>query len=316
MAYRLRKNCSVRECVQEIALEQIDKSISEINDRELDRHETVHQVRKRCKKIRGLIRLVRPQFEKTYKRVNVWYRDSARRLSRVRDAQSIIGTFEDLATHFQDQIDREAFSPIRERLAERRMQVARDEVGLQERLDEALDRLRQGRLQVAEWRLGDDGFDAITGGLKKTYARGRSAMQTAYNKPGTKNFHEWRKRAKYHWYHMRLLRRVWRDPMKARRDAASLLSDYLGDDHDLSILRKTLLNSPDKFGGSSTIQAAIGLIDRRQVELRILARSVGERVFAEKPKPFVRRLRCYWDAWQSETQSAPATEHASRLVTV
>ena len=70
MAFQILADESVEEAVQRIVREQIDKAIDEINDRELDRHETVHQVRKRCKKIRGLIRLVRPQLEDTYDREN------------------------------------------------------------------------------------------------------------------------------------------------------------------------------------------------------------------------------------------------------
>jgi hypothetical protein len=102
--------------------------------------------------------------------------------------------------------------------------------------------------------------------------------------------------------------------MKARRDAADVLSDYLGDDHDLSILRETLLRAPDQFGGNDTIQAAMGLIDRRQVELRTRARALGERLFAEEPKRLVRRFRAYWTVWRRETKREPKVVHEPELV--
>ena len=126
MAFQILADEAVEEAVQRIAREQIDKAVDEINDRELDRHETVHQVRKRCKKIRGLIRLVRPQFEDTYDRENAWYRDSARPLSYVRDAQSIIETFDKLLDHFDDQIDRAAFAAVRQQVTDRRKHIAED----------------------------------------------------------------------------------------------------------------------------------------------------------------------------------------------
>ena len=316
MAYRLRRKKSVQKSIQKIAREQIDRAIAEINDPQLDRHAAVHQVRKRCKKIRGLVRLVRPQFEGVYDCENAWYRDAARDLSYVRDAQSIVETFDKLMGHFEDQIDREAFSPIRQQLTERRTKVAEDEVGLHERLDEFLDRMHRGRERIAGWQLRDDGFDAVSGGLTKTYARGRAAMKKAYDRPSTESFHEWRKRAKYHWHHMRLLRRVWEEAMRARRNAADLLSDYLGDDHDLSVLRETLADRPDQFGGKNTIQAAIGLIDRRQVELRTKAKTLGERLFAERPKRFAARLHRYWQAWRNEVEAEPQATHEPDLVTV
>ncbi len=70
MGFRLQRGEAVNEGVRRIAGEQLEKAIAEIQNTELDRHEAVHQVRKRFKKIRGLIRLVRPAFEETYDREN------------------------------------------------------------------------------------------------------------------------------------------------------------------------------------------------------------------------------------------------------
>jgi len=39
-----------------------------------------------------------------------------------------------------------------------------------------------------------------------------------------------------------------------------------------------------------------GLIDRRRNELQKQAFAYGQRLFAEKPKRFVRRLERYWNA--------------------
>ncbi len=67
MSYRLQRSESVIQGVKRIAREQLDKALTDIKNEDMDRHEAVHQVRKRFKKIRGLIRLVRPSFEKTYR---------------------------------------------------------------------------------------------------------------------------------------------------------------------------------------------------------------------------------------------------------
>jgi CHAD domain-containing protein len=315
MAFRILADESMAEAVQRIAREQIDKAMDEINDQELDRHEAVHQVRKRCKKLRGLIRLVRPQFEDTYDRENAWYRDAARPLSYVRDAQSILETLDKLMEHFQDQMDRKTFASVRQQLTDRRKQVTEDKGSLDKQLDEFLERMDEGRDRVAAWQLNKKGFKAVQGGLTKTYARGRTAMTQAYRHPSTENFHEWRKRVKYHWYHMRLLRPVWSGPIKTRCDEADVLSDVLGDDHDLSVLRETLMEGDVDFGGEETIQALLGLITQRQIELRAKAKQLGARLYAEPPKRFVKRLRSYWKAWQSEVETEPQTSHAPEWVT-
>jgi hypothetical protein len=63
MSYHLKRSDGpVQDGVRRIAVDQIDAAIAELDDKALDVHETVHQIRKRCKKLRGLIRLVRPAF--------------------------------------------------------------------------------------------------------------------------------------------------------------------------------------------------------------------------------------------------------------
>jgi len=80
------------------------------------------------------------------------------------------------------------------------------------------------------------------------------------------------------------------------------LSDLLGDDHNLDVLYKTLLKSPKKYGKKRDIQVLLGLIDRRSAELRVEARTIGTRIFAENPKAFGCRFRDYWEAWRAEAE--------------
>jgi len=83
---------------------------------------------------------------------------------------------------------------------------------------------------------------------------------------------------------------------------ADELSDLLGDDHNLDVLHKTLLKSPNKYGKKRDIQVLLGIIDRRSAELRVEAKTIGGRIFAEKPKAFGRRLWTYWEVWRSEVE--------------
>ena len=54
MAYTFELGKSVQENVRHIAETQVDKAISEIDHSDLSTSATVHQIRKRCKKVRGL----------------------------------------------------------------------------------------------------------------------------------------------------------------------------------------------------------------------------------------------------------------------
>jgi hypothetical protein len=127
--YRLRLGEDPQDGILRIVSEQVAKALDEIGDNDLDDHEKLQQVRKRCKKIRAVLRLVRPAVGSVYSEENRWYRDQARGSSRVRDAQTLIGTFDSLREHYFHQSSWTRFEPIREALQQRRKTVAQDEVG-------------------------------------------------------------------------------------------------------------------------------------------------------------------------------------------
>lgn len=299
MAYRISRKKSVQSSVRKIALEQIDKAIAEINDEELDREETVHQVRKRCKKLRGLIRLVRPSFD-DYKRENTFFRELALDLSYIRDAQVATETFDKLAQG--DEAEPHSgtrFANVRKALEERRTRVLTEAVDLDKRLAKSLKKLHRVRRRAKHWKIDDIGFAAVEGGLKKTYKRARKALRQARENPTGENFHSWRKRVKYHWYHDRLLRRIWGPMMKVQCDAGDELGELLGDDHDLVVIRQLFLDREEQYGDERDMKQLIDLIDQRNAELRRQARPLGDRLFAEKLSQLVDRYRCYWKTWRS-----------------
>ncbi len=297
MAYRIRRNRSIQKSLRLIAGEQIEKSIAEINDPQLDRHEAVHQARKRCKKLRALVRIVRPQFA-DYKRENAFFRDAARELSYLRDAQSVVACFDELMKRHEDQVDRARFTATRKELVDRRRQVADDVAGLDARLNRFLEQMREARQRVAEWKIDDSGFSAVRGGLNKTYQRGRKALRKAHADPTTENFHEWRKRVKYHWYHERLLRQIWPAMMEVERRVGNELADLLGDEHDLAVLQQTLDAEPERFGEERDRQDLAGLIKQSRAQLQSEAHELGARVFAERPDARAERFQRYWMVWQ------------------
>ncbi len=303
MAYRIRRNRSIQESLRLIAGEQIESSMAEINDPQLDRHEAVHQARKRCKKLRALVRIVRPQFA-DYQRENAFFRDAARELSYLRDAQSVVACFDELMKCHQDQVDGARFAAIRQQLVDRRKQVAEDVAGLEARLDCFLEQMREARQRVAEWVIDDNGFVAMRDGLSKTYKRGRKALRQAHADPTTDNFHEWRKRVKYHWYHERLLRQIWPAMMKVERRVGNELGGLLGDEHDLAVLQQTLDADPGRFGEERDRQELADLIKQSRASLQSQAYQLGARIFAEQPDARAERFQRYWMVWQRDCRPA------------
>lgn len=305
MSYRLKRAESVRNGIRRIAREQIDKTLAEIDARQVDPHETVHQVRKRCKKIRGLLRLVRPAAEELYQYENAVFRDAAGQLSYVRDAQALVETFDDLVQTYDDQIDSSRFASVRQALVARRERITRDDGMLEKQLSDFRHQMSEARVRIDAWSLDEKGFDALGKGLAKTYGRGRRAMHTAQAKPTPENFHQWRKRAKYHWYHLRILKPLWEEVLKKQRDEADRLGEILGDDHNLAVLAGILQQDPEPYGKRRDVQVLLAFIESRRAELQAQSRGVGERLYAEKEKHLVRRFRQYWTSWRRERRRDP-----------
>jgi len=311
MPYRvLATDATVEDGLRRIAREQVDKAIAEIDDANLDRHETVHQLRKRCKKLRGLIRLVRGVFP-DYRAENVRFRDTNRSLSGLRDTQALIEAYDALMARHSDEVDRQATGAIRRRLTLQRKQAAESAAALESTLAAVRKEMTAARKRAGRWRLEGDGFAALEGGLKLSYRRARVAMADAQRAGTPRQFHEWRKRVKYHWYHMRLLQEIWPAEAAAREAESDRLGELLGDDHDLAVFRQRLLDDPHAFGDLATVQGFVELIDRRRSELQTEARALGARLLAEKPGALARRLEAYWEVWREETAEQPAPRRAA-----
>lgn len=302
MAYRLKDCVDVSGETQRVITEQIDRAVGEIDVPGIDAPTAIHQVRKRCKKIRAVLRLARAPLEKddTYATENAWYRDLARQLSALRDAEVLIQTHDALVADIADPDTRKEHGAVRERLIERRERLAPQQAELEERLRAARAALLEGRGRVADWAWRVRNLKGLEPGFKRTYRRGRRAMDAAYQSLTPEDFHDWRKRVKYHWYACRLLRDVWPAAMDARCAALSRLSDLLGDEHDLSVYHQTL--DAELGGEHARLPEILAAAEQRRTRLRREARPRAMRLYTEKPAAITTRVAGYWQAWRAERQ--------------
>jgi hypothetical protein len=73
-------------------------------------------------------------------------------------------------------------------------------------------------------------------------------------------------------------------------------TELLGDHHDLAVLAADLDGREEI--GSAHKNVFHELIATEQRALLGAALALGERIYAEKPNAFGRRLRSYWRAWR------------------
>ena len=293
------------EDVRRIAREQIDGAIAESNGSAAGSSaDRIHSVRKRCKKLRALLRLVRPCLGDAYARENAYFRDAARVLAPLRDTHVVLAAFDAVVGHFQGEFSPGKFEPLRRRLMRPDMQVT--DLGSQ--LADVCARMEAARGRISEWPLdGAEGPAAWRRGFESTYRKARRALETAYDARTPERFHEWRKSVKYHWYHTRLLSPLWDQTLAARAGATSTLGELLGLHHDLAVLRTTLVPSgmPASRAGSLR-ESFVALVDRHLTHLEQTARPHGLRLFAEKPSRIGSRYEKYWTVALEEVQGRGA----------
>ncbi|RJS93247.1 CHAD domain-containing protein [Salinisphaera sp. Q1T1-3] len=291
MGYRLHQQETVVDGVRRIGRAQIDKARADIG--RPDRVEAVHQARKRCKRLRGLVRLVRPALGKGYARENTRFRDIARTVSDVRDAQVLQETFDTLMAACDDRIDRRHYAPLRQQLVAKAESIS--DADLADRLGRMDDALAAARTAVADWQLSRTGFAALGPGFTKTYKRARRQGRQAFETTDTERWHDWRKRVKYHRFHCQLLAGAWPRPLKARAKELDRLGDLLGDEHDLAVLQTWLAHGGNKLRDDNQ-QALTQLIAERRTALRRQAVPLGQCLFADKPRVITDRMARYWHA--------------------
>lgn len=248
----------------------------------VDTEDLVHEIRKRCKEVRGLAQLARPGLGSEFGRFDRSVRDAARALAGARDAQVVVATFERLLAAAPD-IDASARDRIHRRLAERAAGgsgLASSQVG------EARDRLVDARAGIDRWEL-PAGFDPLAAGLGATYGRGRRGMRRAAEAPTDRRFHEWRKAVKHLWYQVRLLESSAPSVLAPLAAELDRLAEALGLDHDLAVLVEHLADEPS---GGEIVAAARSA----QEELRRSARRLGASLYAEPRRRLVDRMTRYW----------------------
>ncbi len=301
MPYRLKAGENIPQNIRRIVCEEIDFAVEQLNGKKVakKRDEAVHEARKSIKKVRGVLKLLRPELGSAYREQNSRLRDLGAKLSELRDAGAIIETFDGIV---KDASPKNGFPTIRRALEQNKKDKEQSE-NILAVMAATASNLAAVKGQVDQWPIPDKGFPSIRQGLRNTYRLGRRAMHQAQTKNRPELFHEWRKRAKEYWYHVRLLESCWTDVLTARENSLHDLETWLGDDHNIVVLLEQLQRQPERYGTAQDVDLFASLAQARQRELREQAISLGERLYEEKSKPFSKRIEGLWDAWQDQPDS-------------
>ncbi|MBV9508459.1 MAG: CHAD domain-containing protein [Acidobacteriia bacterium] len=311
MAYRFKRDESVAHAIRRIARDELDSVVEQLGQAQNPkRDEAIHEARKSVKKLRALLRLVEPELGAVYRAETQLLRSVGRTLSELRDAGSVIESLDKLQQKFANRLHKPVINSVR-----RGLEVSKKQLEERDNVDSKLSgiakKLKAAGKRVKKWPISQDGFPALEPGLEKTFRKGLAAFHQVEKHPSPENYHDWRKRVKDHWYHIRLLQNIWTEWMRGYETALRDVETWLGDDHNLVILRERLIAQPDLFGKEETTELVLDSVDKYQKELRDNAVSFGKRMYREKPRQFVKSIRHLWDEWQTQPTSLEDMEKAA-----
>lgn len=288
MAFRIHPHRPIDREVRRIALEQIDAARSEALDPDLGWDERIHEVRKRCKRLRGLLHLVREALGNHHRRENAFYRSAAASLSGARDARVMVATFDEVIRDSDEVADTARFDPLRGRLEFQQESSGADgPAGL---LEDFARRLDEGRARVPRWSRKVTSLEPVLEGFARNYRLGRRMMREVTVKASADAFHDWRKHTKRLAYHLELLEGFWRPVLRAHRREAKRLGDLLGTEHDLSVLESFVRGRRSEDLDPKMLRGLGSELGKRRRRLQRRAVRLGARVYVEKPREILSRL--------------------------
>lgn len=297
MPFEIDNHGNLQKQVRNAASLQLDKALQSLHPDETaaSRDESVHNARKRLKEVRALLRLVREGLgPKRFDKENKTLRDAARPLSELRDSAALLESLQSLEEHYSGTASPDTFKSVRGDLQRRRSAI-RERILIENKaLERAEAFVKKVRGRAGRWDLEGGSWQILKAGLHRAYERGHKAMVNASGNATDENLHEWRKRAKDLRYQLELLEPLKPQVLKATATDAETLTDLLGDDHDLAVLRGLLDEELKDTVTHEAAETLKGLIDSRRADLQHSAMALGEKLFAETPGRFVDRIKAYW----------------------
>jgi CHAD domain-containing protein len=291
MGFKLKLREPLPDGLKRVFREQIESALELCQHPAKQRGVTVHEVRKHLKKVRAAMRLAVPEVGKNrHAREDRCVRKIGRLVSDLRDAQVRLQTLTQLRDKTAKKRDDNPFPRIEELLSLERESFSAAFSGWQK---QAIPQLQRVEARLLKWPLEDLTWKQVCGAVGKIYKRGQRGLAKTISDPEPETFHAWRKRVKDIWYQLRILQPLNRMVLTEMAHDADVLSELLGNEHDLDFLWTRL----EKESGDEALRDELvqleKLIRKRGKRLRTNALELGRRFYAEPAKAFAKRISIF-----------------------
>ena len=247
---------------------------------------SIHEVRKELKRARASLRLLREEIgEAAYQGANRRLRNAARPLAPVRDAKALLKVAAKLRDQAKGVSQWREFDSLESELHGERRRIRQQLLEQPAKLQSIRNTIQSVRSDSREWRAPTD--RSLRRAVERIYRKTRKAFARAESKPRNETLHELRKQSKYLGKALALLAPpTLRGRIARRARRAEVISDALGNDHDLAMLQQRLEARPR----SGTAKEILARIEDRRRKLIRKATKRSRRLYRHRAKTFVDAL--------------------------
>lgn len=257
-------------------------------------HGVIHGVRKVFKKQRALFRLLYSfTKDKHVKEESDFFRDLGRSISGMRDVTSYIEIVDGLREKHDPEKQNNVFDTILEQLEAKRKYVFDNLLNEPELRSILSQNIAEAKARIQAWDLSKIKWDDLIAANTKNYKSAYKLMHAAKDEKDPEFMHDWRKKVKIHLYQIGVFKPLWPRIMGALRKEVKILSEYLGDFQNLSILIEAIKNGYIEIFDEAQRKELFKLFKSEQKVFKKKALKDGALVFSEKPKVWQTRITSY-----------------------
>lgn len=302
MAFRLKLDDRPTRNLRRVCRQQISILDSALAAR-TNTATAIHEARKCIKRVRALLRLLRPGIAPSdFEMLNSRLAEVGRELSPARDRDVLVALISTLSAAPYDLAGAEV--EALQKLARGSGQSHRPgtagkrRAGLRKQIAEIATRLSELLIEPNEQSV-------VFNGLEDSYRRCRRTFARAYDDPSDEAFHDWRKDVQRHWRQCVLLKRIWPDYMQTRIVLARQIGEELGRDQDLGLLVGLIEQVPPGSLDQALREKILAETNRQRAAIRAAAAPLGQRMLAAKPRHFRRQIEVYWSSARALEKLTP-----------
>ncbi|MGC9344464.1 MAG: CHAD domain-containing protein [Bacteroidales bacterium] len=296
--FLIKPENDIKKEVIRIILSQV-VSIHEMTcDRSNGINENVHEMRKRFKMIRSVIRLIRDSAGySVYYRENIRFRDLSRKLSSARDSEVLLQNAIKIGEKIPQFINDNKYKAILFNLTQKRDRALYKILKEEKVCDQIRNTLEEAIPVIHDINIKKTGFDVIEKGMKRMYRQAKKYLNTVIeNNEDPVAIHTLRKRVKYLWYQIQMLEPVFPEQINAIAVSLDQIADELGIHRD-NYLFQLSLQKNDFFQLNKTHRSEIMKITNKEKKLQA-AIEAAQKFYSEKPKDFTGRIRNWYNLSQ------------------